>query len=57
MPCFKLCGIEFERIGQHGDAADGDDNEAYPHSQPVFLFPKVGDVIVCHNALVLVFYF
>ena len=44
MPGGELGGREVEGAGEHRDARDGDDGEADPDGQPVFLFPKVGDV-------------
>jgi hypothetical protein len=54
MPCAELGGGEVEALGKDGYAADGDDDEAYPHGQPVFLFPKVGCVI-CHKSQIFEF--
>ena len=42
MPPTELGGGEIETFGEDGDAADGDDDEANPNGQPVFLFPEVG---------------
>ena len=46
MPGAELGGGEVEALGKDSDAADGDDDEANPHGQPVFLFPEVRDVVI-----------